>query len=106
MDIDIKKLQKTSVSQLHNKNQFILKYNNCGDPCFSVYCFQSYATLIAIYVKEENKLYINWSMFDYSKTTLKHLKMFVNEYTPYTYENKQQFINLINSGKVKTFANE
>ena len=104
MVVDISKLKKTNVVQLHNKNQFVIRYNNCGDPCFSACCFQSYATLIAIYISQEKILYINWSMFDYSKTTLKHLKLFINEYTPYNYENKQQFVNLIRQGIIKTFS--
>lgn len=101
--IDIEKLKKTHVRQLANKNQFLITYNNVGDPCFSAVCFQSYSTLIAIYVSTEKMLYINWSMFDYSKTTLKHLKLFINEYTPFNYESKQQFINLIKQGNIKTF---
>ena len=93
--INLNNLQKVSVRQLENKNQFVIRYNNQNNPCLNVVCFQSYATLICMYAQNEHKIYINWSMFDYSQTTLKHLKIFINEYTPYTYENKQQFVKLI-----------
>lgn len=93
--IDLKGLIKAHVRQLENKNQFVINYNNAGDPCVSAVCFQSYATLIAIWNTRERKLYINWSMYDYSKTTLKHLKIFINEYTPFSYETKQQFTKFI-----------
>lgn len=87
---------KVRVEQLANKNQFVIYYNdNENDRHLIV--FQSYDTLIAIL--DGGKLYINWQYWDYSKTTLKHLKIFVNEYTPFVYENKQQFLNLIRTNE-------
>lgn len=97
-------LVKLHVTQLQHNNQFVIHYNNTKDPCYSVIAFQSYATLIAYYCSYEDKLYINWSMWDYSKTTLKHLKIFINEYTKFNYENKQQFLKfLLNDNHVKLF---
>lgn len=65
------------VSNFHNKNQFIIWNNN-------KVMLQSYNSLIAeidynstIY---ELTLGIDW---DYSKTTMKHLKMFLNEFEWY-----------------------
>lgn len=90
--IDLKDYIKVRVQQLENKNQFIIY---CKDENKNICAFQSYATLIAMWSYSDHKLYINWSMFDYSKTTLKHLKIFVNNYTTFDYENKQQFTKLI-----------
>ena len=99
-----KNLVKVRVRQLENKNQFVIDYNNAGDPHFSIVCFQSYATLIALWDQKEKILYINWSMYDYSKTTLKHLKIFINNYTSFDYESKNQFTKLIlTSDHVKLF---
>lgn len=92
---EIEKMKKLYVGQLANKNQFIIYYDNGV-------AFQSYCSLIAVLSGQH--LFINWNKWDYSKTTLKHLKMFINEYTPYTYENKQQFLKEIrNNEMIKTF---
>ena len=102
--INLDNFQKISVRQLENKNQFVIRYNNQNNPCLNVVCFQSYATLICMYSPNENKLYINWSMYDYSKTTLKHLKIFINEYTPFNYINKADFtLFILNSENVILF---
>lgn len=92
--ISLKDFIKVKVEQLENKNQFIIYYNDNVKDVHLV-AFQSYNTLIAIL--KGGVLFVNWSYWDYSKTTLKHFKKFVNEYTPFNYENKQQFINLIRS---------
>lgn len=83
---------KVKVEQLENKNQFVIFYkdNTTGR---DIIAFQSYKTLIAIY--SNITLYVNWRYWDYSKTTLKHLKMFVDRYTCFDYENKQHFLKLI-----------
>lgn len=94
--------KKTRVFQLKNKNQFIIEFIKPSN--FSVICFQSYKTLIAIYDYETKQLLINWKYWDYSKTTLKHLKLFINEYTYFKYDNKQQFLNEIrNNSLIDTF---
>ena len=103
---DFRNLVKVRVRQLANKNQFVIYYNNENNPCLNVVCFQSYATLICYYSSNENKLYINYSMYDYSKTTLKHLKMFINEYTPFNYDNKTQFDNFLQTSEKVILFNE
>ena len=90
--INLNDAKKVRVYQLANKNQFVIEYYVNGE---LLTCFQSYYSLIAIYNRTTKELFINNNKWDYSKTTLKHLKMFINEWTPYTYENKQQFSHLI-----------
>lgn len=97
------KVLKVKVEQLANKNQFVITYTKFSG--YRVYSFQSYSSLIAVYDYEDNKLYINWRKWDYSKTTLKHLKMFVNEWTSFRYETKQQFsCELVNNPNIETFT--
>lgn len=50
----------------------------------------SYNSKIAIYCRETESLVIG-KKWNYSQTTIKHLKAFINNYTGYKYENKQQF---------------
>ena len=76
--INLKDFIKVRVYQFHHKNQFIVYYNDIEKNRHLV-AFQSYDTLIAF--TEGGKLYINWDMWDYSMTTLRHLKSFINEYT-------------------------
>lgn len=95
---------KVKVQQLENKNQFVITYRKPLHP-FNVYSFQSNDSLIAIYDVEEEKLYINWQKWDYSKTTMKHLKIFINDWTSFTYENKHQFARLVATNpKIDTFT--
>ena len=96
--VNVSAFQKTRVFQLENKNQFVIEYVKPNN--FSVLCFQSYKSLIAIYDQETKQLLINWRYWDYSKTTSKHLKIFVNRFTNCTYENKQQFIKEINNNSL------
>lgn len=51
----------------------------------------SYDTTICKFDCTTKKLYLNTFKWDYSQTTLKHLKHFINQYTDYEYINKQQF---------------
>lgn len=104
--IDFKDLNKVSVRQLEHKNQFIIRYNNQKNPCLNCVCFQSYATLICMWASNEKKLYINWSMWDYSKTTLKHLKQFINQYTPFEYLTKQDFLKFLKTSDNVVLFNE
>lgn len=85
--------EKVSVTQLANKNQFVITY--AREKGKMVYCFQSYNSLVAVFDADTDILYVSWHYWDYSKTTLKHFKMFVNEWTTYQYVNKQQFLNEI-----------
>ena len=60
------------VEQFYNKNQFIIFG---GD---AIVTFQSYQSIIANFNKKGTlNLFKNW---DYSKTTLKHLYLFLNDY--------------------------
>ena len=90
-------LVKVSVTQLYNKNQFLITYLNEQNQHILV--FQSYRTVIAIYNAVTKELYLNYHYWDYSKTTSKHLKIFVNEYTPYNYNNKKDFTGVIINNK-------
>lgn len=72
------------VKQFYNKNQFII--NNKS----KIY-FQSYETMICYYDTNNNRLYLNLKFWDWSNTTRKHFELFINENTPFTYENKKQW---------------
>ena len=63
-------------------NQFVI--DKLGE-----YSFQSYNSEIAYYDGTILKLYN--TMWDYSATTRKYFKQFINEYTSFTYENKAQW---------------
>lgn len=101
--IKLENYYKVLVTQLANKNQFAVWFRNNDD--VECVAFQSYRTLIAIYVRGDyferrpDQLFINWQMWDYSKTTLKHLKIFINELTPYHYETKAQFLKEIKNNE-------
>ena len=100
----LKDVSKIAVEQLANKNQFVITYEN--EQKQKLICFQSYKTLIVIYNQSTKELYINYHYWDYSKTTMKHLKIFINTYTIYGYDNKKQFADFIASTsneKIKLF---
>lgn len=63
---------KIKIEQLENKNQFIIKDNQNN-------YFQSYDSLVAIYNREKEKLTLGKD-WNYSKTTLKHLYIFIDNY--------------------------
>lgn len=65
-----KKLAK--VTQLENKNQFVIETEK------DLY-FQSYDSVCARYNKDNNFLYLNKD-WDYSNTTRKHLYIFITEW--------------------------
>jgi hypothetical protein len=71
-------------------NQFVIYLENLKG-----ICFQSYKTGIAVFYNEVNKLQLKGNMWDYSATTRRHFKAFINEHTPFTYENKQQWLKEI-----------
>lgn len=66
------KTLKAKVSQLVNKNQFIIETDN------AVF-FQSYDSVCARYEKKTNTLYVGKD-WDYSNTTRKHFYIFVCDY--------------------------
>ena len=59
------------VQQFYNKNQFVIRAN--GETTF-----QSYDSTIAIIEKDGSIVFGKY--WDYSKTTLKHLYLFLNDY--------------------------
>lgn len=59
------------IKQFHHSDQFVI--HNKG----AVY-FQSYKSLIARIYRDKVTLYKDW---DYSKTTLRHLYLFLKEYS-------------------------
>lgn len=92
------------IKQLANKNQFYVEDDN------GIEYFQSYNSLIA---KVECGFLSLGEDWDYSKTTLKHLYLFIFDYV-YCYnidcdylrttKNKKAYIQkLIDAGDIKTF---
>lgn len=70
---------------LENKNNLLIsKIDN-------IIYFTSYKTTICKYNTITKKININAMFWDYSQTTLKQLKHFINNYTDFNYENKKQF---------------
>lgn len=65
-------------------NQFIIEDDNKR-------VFQSYSSKIAEYDLNTRELKV-FSDWDYSKTTLKYFKIFIDEETIYTYGTKAKFI--------------
>lgn len=68
-------------------NQFVLIGENKTT-------FQSYNSLVA-HLMKDNHLFLDGDTWDYSTTTRRHFKAFINEYTPYTYEDKAQWLKEI-----------
>ena len=58
--------------------------------------FQSYNSEICS-IFDNRVLKLVSTMWDYSVTTRRHFKAFINEETPFTYENKQQWLKEIAS---------
>ena len=65
------------VKQFYNKNQFIIEMKNKEKE--NIFILQSYESIIAKYNENTTQitLFENWN---YSKTTLKHLYLFFNDY--------------------------
>lgn len=78
------------VNQFYNKNQFVI-FSKDNDNDFIT--FQSYESIICI-IDYKNKTIQFWIDYDYSKTTWKHLNLFLKEY--FTYDNRnRKLINKI-----------
>lgn len=79
---NVKNIMK--VQQLENLNQFLMENDKMA-------IFQSYDSIIAVYDKENDVLTlgIDW---DYSKTTTKHLYIFMNNL--FDYNNASQYKEL------------
>jgi hypothetical protein len=65
-------MKQYKVSQLENKNQFVIEGENER-------YFQSYESVVARYDKRTHKLTLGCD-WDYSNTTRKHLYIFMREY--------------------------
>ena len=70
------------------KNQFVIKDNDHV-------VFQSYDSKIADYDEQEKTLKLFGDLWRFSKTTQKHFKSFINQYTCFGYDNQNDFIKLI-----------
>ena len=83
------------VKKLCNKNQFLMEDENQT-------IFQSYDSIIAIYNKENHDLTFGCD-WDYSKTTLKHLYIYLRDviYYDMTQEQKQDITNALQSANTK-----
>lgn len=74
-------------------NQFVI-YNENG------ITFQSYRTKIAVIASGE--VFINYKMFDYSRTTSKYLAQFLRQ-NGWDIKSKKDIERLIKNGRFKTF---
>lgn len=85
----------TKVRQLENKNQFIMEDDKKT-------IFQSYDSIIAIFDKKTRDLTLGCD-WDYSRTTLKHLYIFLRDviYYDMTPEQKQDIMSALQSANTK-----
>ena len=83
------------VRQLENKNQFLMEDEKQA-------IFQSYDSIIAIYDKEKHILTFGCD-WDYSKTTLKHLYIYLRDviYYDMTLEQKQDIMGALQSANTR-----
>ena len=77
------------VRQFHNQNQFIVTIYDKDRGVF-IKVFQSYNSEICEY--DGVTLTLFSSMWDYSNTTRKHFKLFINEETRFTYIDRKQWL--------------
>jgi hypothetical protein len=76
-------------------NQLII--NNDG-----VLTFQSYNTVICEFHTYTDELFLNEDNWDWSNTTRKYFKKFIDEYTTLTYGTKKEFLKEIeNNSKIE-----
>lgn len=93
----LKDLFSLKVSNVHNKNQFNI---SIGDYMI----FQSYDSLIAVYDSKLNIVYVNEVYINYSKTTSKHLYLWLSDYCDiYTINNLKTLKKAVNKGQVLLF---
>lgn len=84
-------------------NQFLIKVTNDEGQMENI--FQSYETIIAKYNVTTGKLVLDKRYWDYSRTTLKYLKMFLEENTYIDYDTKAKFEKLMQSSDDITLEN-
>ena len=85
----------TKVEQLYNKNQFVIR-NEIET------IFQSYDSTICI-INYSEKTLTFWIDYDYSKTTSKHLKLFLNDYLSFYYDSKKELEKSIKDWFIKDY---
>lgn len=90
---------KLSVENLHNKNQFVIEFTTGGNRWL---CFQSYTSEYALYNTSKRVLYLNRNCW-LSKTTSKHLYLFINEYTHLSCHNCKELQELIKEEEIKSY---
>ena len=91
---------KCKVNNLYNKNQFIIEITTHGKDYL---IFQSYKSEIAIYCYNTRTLYVNEYYINYSKTTSKHLYIFINEFTPFSVHNLNELHQAIKENQSSTY---
>lgn len=91
----MKNLSQFKVNQFYNKNQFVIDWENKT-------IFQSYDSTIAI-IDYSSKTITFWIDYDYSKTTSKHLKLFLNDYLSFYYDSKKELEKAIKDWFIKDF---
>ena len=97
------------VENLEHKNQFVIKGFH---PQYTFYTFQSYESEICTlkdwhhFDREQDQeaytgktLELKGNMWDYSNTTRKHFKLFLERYSNIPYKNKAQFLKEIQINK-------
>lgn len=91
----MEKLNIMKVRQLENKNQYILED---GEKTI----FQSYKSIIAVY-DNNNKTLTFGCDWDYSKTTLKHLYIYLRDeiYYNMTIDQREEIIKALNSSNTR-----
>lgn len=72
------------------KNQFLIKDTEKG-----TIIFQSYDSKVCTWSTHNKKLILNGDVWDYSNTTRKFFKQFLESYTNIKYISKQDFLKLL-----------
>ncbi len=91
---------KYGISNLCNKNQFLIEITSNNKEYLM---FQSYKSEIAIYSRKTETLYVNEKYIGYSKTTSKHLYIFINEYTRFSVHSLDELKQLIKENQILTY---
>lgn len=84
-------INMTNDNQKPIANQFILIGAYGGEECIA---FQSYKSVCAVFIKQTNTLILG-KHWDFSPTTTRYLKKFINEFTTFVYDNKRQFFSCV-----------
>lgn len=94
-----------TLKRLENNNNQIVICERISSAIYE-YEFYSYGTLIAIYrtireISEDNKDTLQLTeYYDYSRTTSKYLKIFLQQYCGIWYEDKKDLTKMIKDGGI------